>query len=194
MGYDGPLMENLNPKPWTRHQVPGNTLGLTGMDHAALAVQDVERAVRFYQEALGAEVYYATGFGERGRVAHVFMHVGTVLLQVGYPNDGKTFADRHSQSHWPHVAFGASAEALDRVSEHLRGLGVPFSGPRSHLNVEAVSIYFKDPDGNKLEVCTWDPYPMEKTDLLGPPPEGKGLDWEALNHDWRPVVEQPVAT
>src|SRR5690348_36973 len=51
VGYDGPLMENLNPKPWTRHHVPDNTLGLTGMDHAALAVHDVERAVHFYQEA-----------------------------------------------------------------------------------------------------------------------------------------------
>src|SRR5262249_56011911 len=105
VGYDGPLMENLNPKPWTRHHLPGNTLGLTGMDHAALAVQDVERAVRFYQEALGAEVYYATGFGEHGRVAHVFMHVGTVLLQVGYPNDAKTFAHRHTPSPSPHAAF-----------------------------------------------------------------------------------------
>src|SRR5215469_8795100 len=128
----------MNPANGTRHEVPANPLGLTGMDHAALAVADVERAVRFYEEALGGRAYYATGFadppheirtppprfrggpGESGRSPHVFMHVGTVLLQVGYPNDGKTFADRHSQSHWPHVAFGASAAVLDRMCEHLR--------------------------------------------------------------------------
>src|SRR5262249_28569337 len=85
VGYDGPLMENLNPKPWTRHHVPANKFGLTGMDHAALAVQDVERAVRFYREALGAEVYYAPGLDERGRVAHVFMHVCTVLPRPSTP-------------------------------------------------------------------------------------------------------------
>jgi catechol 2,3-dioxygenase-like lactoylglutathione lyase family enzyme len=181
-------MENVNPPAWSRHQVPANPLGLTGMDHAALAVHDVERAVRFYEEALGGTVYYATGFGEQGRVPHVFMHVGTVLLQVGFPNDGKTFADPTSQSHWPHVAFGASAETLDHLCDQLTSMGVPYSGPRSHLNVEAVSIYFKDPDHNKLEICTWDPYPEERTELLGP---GHGLDWEALTHDWRPA--EPAA-
>lgn len=179
-------MQNVIPASGSRPDTPTNPLGLSGMDHAALAVHDVARAVRFYEEALGGEVYYATGLGEPGRTPHVFLHVGTVLLQVGYPNDGRTFADPHSQSHWPHVAFGASAEVLDRMCGHLRSLGVPFSGPRSHLNVDAVSIYFMDPDGNKLEVCTWDPYPMERTELLGPPPEGTGIDWEQLSHDWRP--------
>lgn len=177
-------VKNLNPASGTRHEVPPNPFGLTGMDHAALAVSDVERAVRFYEEALGGRAYYATGFGEQGRTPHVFLHVGTVLLQVGYPNDGRTFADRHSQSHWPHLALGASAEVLDRMCEHLRAMGVPFSGPRSHPPVDAVSIYFKDPDGNKLEICTWDPYPVERTEPLGP---GRGLDWEALNHEWRPA-------
>lgn len=165
------------------------------MDHVALPARDPERAAAFYVEVLSGTMYYATGFSEeerrQQRVPHSFVHVGNVLVQTAYPNDGKTFADPNNKSYWPHFAFGASADVLDRMCEQLQSHGVPYSGPHSHLNVEAVSIYFMDPEGNKLEVCTWDPYPEGRVTLLGP--GGVAIDWGSLIHDWRPASERQAS-
>lgn len=189
-------MDNQTPPPWTRHQVPDNPHGLTGVDHVALAAHDPIRAARFYVEVLGGTMYYATGFSEeersQRRSPHSFVHVGGVLVQTGYPNDGKTFPDPQSKSYWPHLAFSATPDVLDRMCEQLRAHRVPFSGPHSHLNVEAVSIYFLDPEGNKLEVCTWDPYPADEVTLLGP--GGVAIDWASLVHQWRPTGERLAAS
>jgi hypothetical protein len=40
-----------------------------------------------------------------------------------------------------------------------------------------VSCYFQRPEGHKLEMCTWDPYPPDKASY------GR-IDWPALAHDW----------
>lgn len=181
-------MTNVNPAEGTRSRVPANPFGLTGMDHVALPARDPGRAARFYEEVLGGAIYYATGYSEQdrelGRVPHIFVHVGDVLVQLAYPSDSRSFPDPNNPSLWPHWAFGASPEVLDAMCERLREHGIPFRGPNSHLNVEAVSIYFMDTEGNKLEICTWDPYPMEKTEMLGP--GGVALDYPSLAHQWRP--------
>jgi catechol 2,3-dioxygenase-like lactoylglutathione lyase family enzyme len=180
-------MQNVTPKPGTRFESPKHPLGMTGIDHVALSVNDPERAVDFYTEVLGGTVYYATGFSDEERAAnwipHTFVHVGKTLIQVGVPNDRKSYPDPESRSYWPHWSFGASPEVLDRMAEQLTSHGIPYSGPRSHPGTDAVSLYFIDPDGNKLEICTWEPYPLEKTEPLGS--GTKGVPWGKLRHDWR---------
>jgi catechol-2,3-dioxygenase len=182
-------MTNVNPAPGTRSRVPTNPHGLTGMDHVALPARDPGRAARFYEQVLGGTLYYATGYSDQdkdlGRVPHIFVHVGDVLIQVAYPSDGESFPDPDNPSLWPHWAFAASPGVLDAMCERLREHDVPFSGPHSHLNVEAVSIYFMDTEGNKLEICTWEPYPAEETTMLGGP-GGATLDYPSLAHRWRP--------
>ena len=73
-------MDNLNPPPWTRHDVPANPIGLGGMDHVALSAHDPIRAARFYVEVLGGTLYDATGFSDeergRGRIPHSFVSSG----------------------------------------------------------------------------------------------------------------------
>ena len=180
-------MVNVTPESGTRGDVPEHPFGLTGLDHVALSVRDPERAVQFYTQVLGGTVFYATGFAPEERaknyIPHTFVHVGRTLIQVGVPNDFKTYPDPESRSYWPHWAFGCDAATLDRAAEQLRRHGVPFSGPRSHPGVDAVSLYFLDPDGNKLEICTWDPYPGETEPLDA----GHGINWGKLRHDWRPA-------
>jgi hypothetical protein len=70
--------------------------------------------------------------------------------------------------------------------QHLERAGVPFNGPRTHFGASVVSVYFCDPDGNHLEVSTWDPIPPG---LLETTPAGGKfgfIPWPELAHNWRP--------
>jgi hypothetical protein len=57
------------------------------------------------------------------------------------------------------------------------------AGPYRHRDIDVVSIYFKSPEGHKLEICTWEPYPEGKAGLMGAPGVGF-VHWPKLNHNW----------
>ena len=91
--------------------------------------------------------------------------------------DGKTTLDKNNGNVSPHWAFEVSAEDLDKNIARLRSLGIPVIGPVSHRDIDVTSAYFQSPEGHKLEICTWDPYPVEKTT------PGR-IDFPSLAHDW----------
>ena len=68
------------------------------------------------------------------------------------------------------------AEQLEPLAE-AKKLGIPVIGPVSHRDIDVTSAYFQSPEGHKLEICTWDPYPVEKTT------PGR-IDFPSLAHDW----------
>ena len=198
-------MDNLIHSEIRRHQFPAHPAGLTGVDHVALAASDPVRAACFYLDVLCGTLYCATGFSEeerrQGKTAQCIIHMGDVLIQIGYPTDGKSFPDPRNPSHWPHLALGATAEGLDRMREQLDRHGIPNSGPWSHVALHTTSVFFMDPEGNKLEICTWEPYPRERTRVLSPASEilrggdpplrpGGTVDWASLVHHWRPSAER----
>src|SRR3546814_3893167 len=49
--------------------------------------------------------------------------------------------------------------------------------------MSAASVYFRDVDGNNLEVSTWEDVPEEHTTPIGGP-HGFPV-WEKLAHNWR---------
>ena len=52
-----------------------------------------------------------------------------------------------------HVAFMVGADDLERAQEHLRAHGVEF---RSEDHGNALSVYLTDPDGNVVELTTYE--------------------------------------
>lgn len=198
-------MDNLINSENRRYEVPPHPVGLTGVDHVAIAASDPVRAACFYIDVLCGSLYCATGFSEeerrQGKTAQCLIHMGSVLIQIGYPTDGRSFPDPDNVSHWPHVAFGATAPALDAMRDQLERHGIPLSGPWSHLALHTTSVYFMDTEGNKLEICTWEPYPKERTRVINPASEilrgqdplirrGGDVDWPGLVHHWRPSAER----
>jgi hypothetical protein len=177
----GAPLANLSPPIGIRHAADDNAFGLRGIDHFALETLNIELMERFIREMLGGSPYYYAGFDatdrQMGRVCHIFLRVGNVLVQCAEPKNGKIHVSKDDPNISPHFAFAVSAQDLDRNVDRLRREGIPVQGPVRHHGVDVVSAYFQSPEGHKLEICTWEPYPPEKA------PYGR-IDWPALAHEW----------
>jgi catechol-2,3-dioxygenase len=175
-----------------RFESQANRLELTGCDHFGLPARDPEFSGKFFEQILGGVEFFRAGYSERERAQnksrHIFYHVGRVLVELveqrteaGYPD--KTNPDGENMN--PHFAFGTSADGLLRFADHLRREGVPFAGPRRHGKViSAASVYFRDIDGNILEVVTWED--LDEKEIVPVAPGERLADWNALKHHWRP--------
>jgi catechol 2,3-dioxygenase len=118
--------------------------------HVHLKVSDLERAVRFYAEALGFEVTQRYGsqaaFLSAGGYHH---HIGLNTWESlgGPPPPRGTTGLFHVAFRYPTRA--ALGEALRRLQAHA----VPLDGASDHGVSEA--LYLRDPDGNGIELY-WD--------------------------------------
>ncbi len=135
-------------------------LRLTGWDHIGFSVPDLVAAERWYVDVLGAEVISRYNWG--GETAHQVpphedIRIGSHVISIflGDPI-GPTNVPR-----LVHYAFNCrSLDELEQWQTHLRAKGVTcrFGGALvAHPGFGAVSLYFDDPWGCKLEIATWLP-------------------------------------
>lgn len=123
---------------------------LERIDHLVLTVADIPRTLAFYQQVLGMD---HEPFGN-GRHALVFGQQKLNLHQAGREFEPKAACpapgaiDLCLITRWP----------LERVLEHLAEQGVEVEeGPvmRTGALGPIESVYFRDPDGNLLEVSRY---------------------------------------
>jgi catechol-2,3-dioxygenase len=122
---------------------------LRRLDHVSLNVSDRARSIAWYRDVLGLE--------QRGEPLRddrpVFMGelgacVALFQAQVDTP-------ERQPESTGlRHVAFTIGREDLEEARERLRERGVDH---RLEDHGNAHSIYFPDPDGNVIELTTYEP-------------------------------------
>ena len=120
---------------------------IDGFDHIALTVKDIEATCEFYARVLGMEV---VTFGN-GRKALRFGAQKINLQEVG--RESTLVADKPTSGSGD-VCFVTSM-AIEAVLAHLTACGVkPIAGPvpRDGARGSMMSIYFRDPDMNLLEV------------------------------------------
>jgi catechol 2,3-dioxygenase-like lactoylglutathione lyase family enzyme len=128
------------------------------IDHVEVYVRDLDRALRWYQEALGlTEV-------RRWEPEPILIGAGDTYLALfqarsGLPDIPGTRAIQPPYR-WHRVAWRVTAEGLLEAISHLKSLNIPLRGPIDHTG--AVSIYFTDPDGNLLEITTYDPIDVQE--------------------------------
>jgi len=118
-----------------------------GLHHTALISSDVERTVRFYQDVLGFPLTELIENRDYPGSSHFFFDIGNgnLLAFFDFPGlDVAPYAEVLGGLH--HMAISVDPEHWGQLVERLTDAGVP------HEVHSGVSVYFRDPDGARIEL------------------------------------------
>jgi catechol 2,3-dioxygenase-like lactoylglutathione lyase family enzyme len=110
----------------------------TGIDHVVLHVNDVQRSKKFYTEVLGMTPY-------REDDGQVFLHAGQQGVAL-FRKEGETSLTAGNDLN--HLALNVAAGSYETLKAELEKHGVAVSGRPG----EDRCIYFRDPDGHRLQL------------------------------------------
>ena len=118
-----------------------------GLHHCALISSDVERTVRFYQEVLGFPLTEIFENRDYKGSNHFFFDIGNGNLLAFFDLPGLDlgpYAEVLGGLH--HLAISVEPEKWEQLKENLTAAGIEYQSE------SGTSIYFRDPDGARLEL------------------------------------------
>jgi len=110
----------------------------TGIDHVVLHVSDLQRSKKFYTEVLGMTPY-------REDDGQVFLHAGRQGVALFRKNSGAPLAAGNDLNH---LALNVASGSYKTLKAELEKHGVAVTGRPG----EDRCIYFRDPDGHRLQL------------------------------------------
>lgn len=127
------------------------------LDHVALQVADMDRAIEFYRDIIGLPLMFKQEDREHGEVfAFLELEGGNLELLSRIDTEGQPlpFAPLRPEKPWcPHVAL--SVDDIDAAVAQLARHGiVPLDGPLI-IPGKVRWLYFADPDDNVIEYVQW---------------------------------------
>lgn len=127
----------------------------TGFNHVATVTTDLDRIVHFYEGIFDAKVTFEMAARE-DHPRMVILDLGGSALNITEQLPGTIVGDRaRPGGRGPIDHFGvavASRHDLDQVRARLVTAGIEIG--RIHQLGDTWSLFFRDPDGMELEVCT----------------------------------------
>ena len=118
-----------------------------GLHHTALISSDVERTIRFYQYVLGFPLTELIENRDYRGSSHFFFDIGNrnLLAFFDFPGlDVGPYAEVLGGLH--HMAISVDPDRWNDLVQRLADAGVP------HEVHSGVSVYFRDPDGPRIEL------------------------------------------
>jgi catechol 2,3-dioxygenase-like lactoylglutathione lyase family enzyme len=120
-----------------------------GLHHTALLCADVETTVRFYQDVLGFPLTHLFENRDYAGSTHFFFDIGNGngLAFFDLPGlDLGPYAEVLGGLH--HLCISVAPDAWQRQHDALTDAGV------EHVHESGTSLYFRDPDGARLELIS----------------------------------------
>ena len=118
-----------------------------GLHHTALLCSDVERTVRFYQDVLGFPLTEIVENRDYAGSSHFFFDIGHGNLLAFFDLPGLDLgAYAEVLGGLYHLAISVDPGLWAALRERLEAAGV------DHEVESGTSIYFRDPDGARLEL------------------------------------------
>jgi catechol 2,3-dioxygenase-like lactoylglutathione lyase family enzyme len=118
-----------------------------GLHHTALISSDVERTIRFYQDVLGFPLTELIENRDYAGSSHFFFDLGNGNLLAFFDFPGLevgAYAEVLGGLH--HLAISVDPVEWQALVHRLDAAGVP------HEIHSEVSVYFRDPDGARIEL------------------------------------------
>jgi glyoxylase I family protein len=134
---------------------------LQGVHHVAYRSRDAKETVEFYQQHLGMRFVLAIAEDQvpSTKAPDPYMHVfldageGNILAFFELPNSPEMDRDRNTPDWVQHLAIKvADWDALLNARDRLAAAGIEVLGPVNHGIFQ--SIYFRDPNGHRVELAT----------------------------------------
>jgi catechol 2,3-dioxygenase-like lactoylglutathione lyase family enzyme len=164
------------------NQTAAATTDVTGppaikaFDHLSLPCRDLDEAIKFYRDVLGAEHVVSEG-------AFALFKIGGI--RIGVSSEGNTFMTPGAE--YPHIAFNLAAPEVDQMRAWLEACGIPMTNLWTRNN-QVTLMFFRDPSGNMIELFCDGEYPGSENLPSGPVARGHGvaIDVDATRYDeWK---------
>lgn len=126
---------------------------ILGLDHIVLRVRDLERMTAFWRDALGCPVEKV-----QAELGLVHIRAGSVLIDLvdiaGKLGREGGRAPEAEGRNLDHFCLRVEPFEPDAIRRRLAALGVAADPPKRRFGAEGYgdSIYFSDPEGNRIEL------------------------------------------
>ena len=134
--------------------------GILGIDHVAFAAADLEAACAFYDQLFGAQTHF--DYAPHGKSLVRQIALGGALLSIHQAGNGLDLVAQQPTVGGADICLRWSGTIEDAVNLlRMHGIAI-VNGPsprRTADGLPALSIYFRDPDGNLLELMASDRIP-----------------------------------
>lgn len=123
------------------------------IDHVAITVEDLEATTAFYERLFGAGV--TAEHAVDGRVLVRQLSLGDVNLSVHQKGNGVALVASHPTPGSADICFRWRG-SIDEAVSHIQTHGItPLETPSPRTSADgraAMSVFFKDPSGNLIEL------------------------------------------